>query len=168
MKKQELITLGIATLVFISVVVAYVWWFNSLATLQGETRALQTQIDTARATSAHASRIAQASVELTAEEALVASHLVHTNDVVSFLHYVETSGAPSGALVKVVSVSESPTKDSITLALHIQGSFSAVLQTLGALEYGPYIVSAKSVTLDTREDGVWQLSGSFTTLSSLP
>lgn len=133
-----------------------------------EAQAVIQEIHELRATTAKVSALKNESAGLVADEALLASYFVRGEDIVPFLEYVERSGAPYSTLVNVASVSDMHESGTIALAVEIEGSFTGILKTLSALEYGKYALSAKSTTLEKGADGGWKLRGNFTALSYTP
>jgi secreted Zn-dependent insulinase-like peptidase len=150
--KNELSIFGVTLVTLIAVAGLYVWGFQEVTRISVIFPvAAQNQSEAFRA-----------------QEAEVFSHFAQSNDIVTFLTYVETRGQAYDATVSVASVSDTAATGNITLALTIQGSFSAVMKTLAALEYGSYALSAQTITLEKRTEGPWELKGTFTAATELP
>lgn len=168
MKSKELTMLVIMSVLAVGALGAYWFAFSSLTRLQTENTTLSDSVSAIRTASARAIRARDERTTLETDEAVIVQHVVHTDDVVSFLNYVETSGDVYGAVVEVLSVSEAPDNTTVALAVQITGSFSSVMHTLGSLEYGRYPLQARTVTVDVQQDGTWKLSGSFSAPTLAP
>lgn len=112
--------------------------------------------------------------ELETDEAILRSYFVEEEEIVGFLEELERVGSAQGSTIEVVSVTPASQADArLTLALRIEGSFSVVMRTLGSLEYGPWDIRTKDVTLDTLSDdesAQWTAAAVFTvgTITPLP
>lgn len=157
----SLIQLIVAALLTLGAAGAYAGGYWLVEHARAEAVTLAGQIAEKEAQSARSSSARTALAELSDKEAFVAAHLVATTDIVSFLERLEAAGKEFGATVSVASVQDSSAKDgTIVLSLSIEGSFDAVMRTLGAIEHGPFANAAKSVTLNS--DGLgWRAVGSF-------
>lgn len=163
--KNPLIHLIAAAIILVVTIVAYGLWYVAVDTANAQARTLAGEI---RTKGQDAERIAEAKAALTAlavNESSVAQHFVSANDVVPFLSSLESTGKALGAKVDVVSVgADTSGKDKfghINLALHINGSFNAVVRTLGAFEYAPYDITLTNLTLDTTGAPDWSAAVSL-------
>ena len=69
--------------------------------------------------------------------------------MVAFINDLEARGRVQGVAVNVLSVSAGgETKQpTLTLVLTVQGTFDAVMRTVGAIEYAPYALSISGLSL---------------------
>ncbi len=154
MNLKPFIPLVIATAIL--AVAAGIYGFGYYRLSKGEAKVIELakQIDTK---SLEMERIAKAQATLTtltADEEALRAYTVDTNDIVAFLERLQSAGAPFGATVEVVSVTQdrAALHNRVTTALSISGSFDAVLRTLGTIEYAPYDGVLTSVNFDTPAD----------------
>lgn len=89
------------------------------------------------------------------EEAMVNQYFVSTAGVVPFLENLQATGTSLGSTVTVVSVAANAggAHPSLALSLHITGTFSGVVRTLGAVEYAPYYVTVNTLSLVAADTG---------------
>lgn len=161
MKNSALIHLGIAILVAILAVIAYVWWQEQVLQAVSAARTLAEEASSVSGTQAETLRSKTELSTLTADEAFVEERFLPPSGIVEFLEGLEETGRSYEAEVSVVSVSDVLDGDRIAIALSVEGSFDAVMRTLGTLEYGPRAVTVETVTLDTSGEGAWTLAGRF-------
>ncbi|HYD92994.1 MAG TPA: hypothetical protein VEB18_00860 [Candidatus Paceibacterota bacterium] len=155
MKNPALSHTVIAVLLAVVSIGAYWFWLARVEATAEDARSLAAQIEEksgARALSATARLAAE---ELAEGEAFVATHAVSEEDVVAFLETLEVMGRTHGASVDIASVSDVE-NGRITIALSIEGSFEAVMRTIGALEHGPYAGATGALSLDARGDSSWR------------
>jgi len=143
--------LAFAALLFIASLAAYGSWYAIVSARSAEAAQLATDIQTKDqdASKLQAAKAALASLE--GDEAAIGAHFVSTADVVPFLEGLQAEGSKLGTTVSIASVSADTdaTRPTLALSLQINGSFSAVLRTLGAVEYAPYFVSVSDLSLST-------------------
>ncbi len=140
----------IALLIFVAALVAYGMWYRSVTIVSARTVDLAAQIETKTATQKRIAAIRAALDELANDEARVNQYFVSPDTVVSFLEELQAHGADTGASVDVLSVSAgtATTQPTLQISLVIDGSFNAVMQTIGRIEYAPYHVSVSSLALN--------------------
>jgi len=151
MRRVTLIHLILAVLLVLSVLGAYLFWFTAVGKASAEAAVLAENI---RAKSQELEKVAAAKVALEAlaeDEASIRAYLVREAEIVPFLGRLEEAGTSLGASVDVVSVSTETLaeRSRIMLSVKIEGSFDAVLRTLGSIEYGAYDSSVERITFDT-------------------
>ena len=117
-----------------------------------------------RAEIAKAAALKNATQALGTSEEVISSHLLQKENIVPFLTSFETAGNPVGATGHVVSVSEEKiaTHPKVSVSILINGSFDAVMRTVGILENSPYDSELTGLTLDSGGPivkGVQQWSG---------
>ncbi|MGB4076836.1 MAG: hypothetical protein WBK28_04005 [Minisyncoccia bacterium] len=161
MTREPLIHLALS-LLFVAVCAgAYTFWFFASERVHDETAVVLTQIaehelDQARTTSARAQI-----EELTTEEAFVRSYFVPEEDIVLFLEHLEEIGTGDNAEVSVASVTGSAKEGHISVSLSVEGTFNAVLKTIGHIEHGSYAVTTESLTFESEGEGRWRAVGVF-------
>jgi hypothetical protein len=140
-----------AVAVFIASVILYVGGYYLLDHFTARADELATQVNVKNQALENATRAHSAISSLTTEQGSVDQYLITKQEVVSFLESLQGVGAPLGAKVNVLSVSDQKdkTRSRIQLQLSVTGSFDAVMRTLGAIEYAPYDGVMSNVTLNT-------------------
>lgn len=167
--KGPAVHLGISVLVLAAAAGAYAFGYLQVTNAKQEAANLASAIAAREAEQERGASARSRLAEVAADEEFLASRLVADADIVAFLEGLEGAGDEFGAIVKVASVSgDSAAADGrITLALSIEGSFAAVMKTLGVIEYGPYALSPRDVSISGAGDS-WVLTGSFIALAATP
>lgn len=115
---------------------------------------LKSQIVEENVASAHLSGLRAMLSGLAADEAAMQAYFISDATVVPFISELEADGQAQHAIVSVGSVSTNSASKfaspSILLTVSIDGSFDAVMRTVGNIEYMPYNVSIG--TLAIRKD----------------
>lgn len=145
------------SLVCIASLASYSYGYAVLAKTSAAVAELQAQID---AKTESANRIASARLilsEIAADEAVVRGYFVPEAGVVSFIDNLEARAAAQKAAMRVLSVAtgsvgEQPT---LVLSLALDGTFDAVMRTIGAIEYAPYNLYLSSLSLSENGKGIW-------------
>lgn len=84
------------------------------------------------------------------ERDAINGYFVSSDTTVPFLEELEATGRSLGSVVSVVSVAEVTTpRPLLNVALRVEGSFVAVMRTVGAIEYGPRDIQVTAFTMDT-------------------
>lgn len=164
MKQAPLVQVVIGSLTALLLVGGSVYALHIVKQLSSESAALRSEIAAKDAERARSTSVRSGETELVATESYVASHFLKTEDIVSFLEELESTGTTFGAEVNVASLSgdDSASSGRISLSLSITGSFDAVMRTLGAIEHGSYANMVKDITMDTGGgDGTWSATGVF-------
>ncbi len=161
--KPALIQLIVALVVLLLLGGGYVFWYDHVQALDARAGALGAEIASKDAERSRSASARSGEAELAAQEAFVASHLVATADIVSFLERLEKTGRGFGAEVHVASVSDTvkASDGRISLSLSVAGPFDAVMRTIGAIEQGPYAMSVQDLSLDTADGSSWSATGVF-------
>ncbi len=164
--KAHVIHLVISLVALAAAVGAYAFGFMLVSDQKQEAANLVTAIAAKEAEQARGASARSRLAEVASDEEFLASRFVADAEIVSFLEGLESTGDAFGATVKVASVSgDAPAAESrITLSLSIQGSFPAIMKTLGAIEHGRYALAPRDVSL-AGEGEVWNLTGSFVALT---
>ncbi len=167
--KAPLIQLTIAILALIAAAGGYVLGFGLVSSAKEEATTLASDIAAKEVVQARGASARTRLAEVVSDEEFLAGHFVASADIVSFLEGLEGAGDAFGATVKVASVTgATPTEEGrIALALSIEGSFDAVMKTLGVIEHGRYAMTARDLSL-SGVDGLWILTGSFVAMTITP
>lgn len=149
MNIRTLVPLIIAVLILLGAVALYGAGYYLLTKFNETENGLDTQIaakgrDLENASRAHAALSSQGGQTLD-------QYLLAKSDIVPFLEELQGEGAPFGAKVDVLSVTDQKDKvrSRVQLSLSITGSFDAVMRTLGSIEYSPYDGVMTNVSLGT-------------------
>jgi hypothetical protein len=155
--KSPFLHLIIWILIVVGALAAQGVWYSEVSHKSAEVAQLQNQIDTKTET---ASRIASARItlsEIAGDEAIVQGYFVPETGVVPFIDDLETRARAQNATMKVLSVSVGGTSKQPTLGLSIalDGSFDAVMRTVGAIEYAPYDLVITKLSTGKTEKNIW-------------
>jgi hypothetical protein len=156
--RSSLASLAGALVIFLIVVVGYGAWYTRVAEKSARVAELQQNIATKNET---ISRIATARATLqenTSPAHNLAQYVVAEEEVVSFISVLEEIARERGSALQVVAVSASDdakTAPTLSFTLGIDGTFPALMQTLGAIEYAPYAISFSGLTLAKGEKSGW-------------
>jgi len=140
-----------------AILTGYSFWYAVIAEKSASVANLQSQIDTKTET---ARRIASARAmitEIEGDEAIVQSYFVPKTGVVTFIDNLETQGREQGTAVNVLSVSTGTdgSQPTLTLSITVNGTFDAVMRTIGAIEYSPYDLSFSTLSIGQDEKNSW-------------
>ena len=145
----------IALVFALAMVAGYSGWYATISKESSAVAELQKQITTE---SENVNRIASARTALSqiaGDEANVQSYFVSEAGVVTFINSLEARGLAQKTTVSVLSVSKggSVSAPTLLISLTINGTFDAVMRTVGAIEYAPYTVSIETlgVQLDAKD-----------------
>lgn len=158
--KSPLTQFIIVSLVCITSIIGYGFWYSAVKAKSASVALLENQIVTKKEAEKHAASTQASLIEISGDEASMRGYFISETDIVAFINDLETQGQKQKATVEVVSVSTSATSVQSVLAftLVVTGTFDAVMRTIGAIEYAPYdlSVSALSITKDKGSD--WRAS----------
>lgn len=158
----------ILTLLLIVGVAGTVLAYKELTRIQTASVQISEEIAHQTAQEERTARVRSRLEQLGHDEELIQSHLVAVDDVVPFLQHIEGVGSDNGALLEVVSVSNTASEGYVRISIKVNGTFSAVMRTLGALEYDSYAISINSISIDKRDVDMWEAVGNVTALIYLP
>lgn len=133
------------------------FWYAIIANKSAAVADLQNQIDTKIKTAERIASARSALAEISGDESTVQSHFVPETGVVSFIDDLETRAKEQSAAMKVLSVSVggTDTRPTLVLSFTIDGTFDAVMRTVGAIEYAPYDLFISKLSFGKDEKGVW-------------
>ena len=156
--KSRFIHLGIALVITILALVSYSSFHYAVVQASASVAALEGEI-TARTESA--GRIAQARAalaEIAGGEALVESYFVSEEGVVNFIDDIEARGRSLGSTLTVsaVETSQADEHPALLLTLQTEGSFDALMRTIGTIEHAPYALSVADLSLAQRGEHLWR------------
>jgi len=156
--KSPLTHLVFALIMGAALLATYGVWYAAVSAKSASVTALQGQIDTKTETIKRLATTRATFAEMAGDEAVVQGYFVPETGVVSFIDSLESRGDSLGATVNVLSVSTSKTsaQPSLELSLAINGTFDAVMRTVGAIEYAPYALSIMSLSVEQEAGGVWR------------
>ena len=148
--------IGALVLLILSVF-GYGVWYATVAAQSTSVANLESQINTKTAAASRIASARAALAEIAGDEAAVQSYFVPETGVVSFIDNLETNARAQGATLSVLSVSTSGTgaQSAFIFALTINGSFDAVMRTVGAIEYAPYALSISALSLGQDSKKGW-------------
>ncbi len=137
---------------------AYFYLYEAVSAKSAEAAQLQTQINAKTEASSRVVAAQAALSEIAVDEAAVQAYFVPESAVVPFIDDLESRGRVLHTTVAVTSVAAKQVENrpALVLALTINGSFDAVMRTVGAIEYAPYDISVSSLTLALSDAGNWQ------------
>lgn len=160
MNRTPLIHLGLASLLLIAAIVAYAFWYTKVSGMRAEVAALTAEAEAATIAAGEISSARSALAKLAEDEAYFGSYFVSTSTVVSYLEDIEGAGDAFGSSLEVVSVTPEG-KARLAVSFRATGSFSAVMRTIGAMEYGAHdaIIGNLNVETNASSEGAWVASG---------
>ncbi|OIO50728.1 hypothetical protein CO131_00025 [Candidatus Kaiserbacteria bacterium CG_4_9_14_3_um_filter_50_16] len=151
--KSSFFHLVFAIVVCVVILIGYGVWHAAIAKEGAAVTTLQSQIDAKTEAINRMSTTQTVLADITGDEAVVQSYFVSETGVVAFINDLEDRGRLLGTVVNVLSVSTGvvPAQPTLVFALTINGTFDAVMRTVGAIEYAPYDISIS--TLSVGQDG---------------
>lgn len=160
-----LLALGIA----IAAIVGYSIGYSMISNKSTMTADLEKRIATATANLNSMSSARAMLGQIAGDEAKVQSYFVSEADVVGFINYLESHGAAQKATVDVLSVSSGgiPEQPTLLLSLTIEGTFDAVMRTVGVMEYAPYDVAISTFSVNQNAKNSWRADVTLT-VGSIP
>ncbi|MFH1178400.1 MAG: hypothetical protein V1711_01605 [bacterium] len=155
--KSHLIHFITTIVACVATLIGYSFWYAAIAEKSAFVVDFQSQIETKTET---AKRIASARATITeikGDEAIVQSYFVPKTGVVTFIDNLETQGREQGTTVNVLSVSTGTdgSRPTLILSITVNGTFDAVMHTIGAIEYSPYDLSFSTLSMGQNEKNSW-------------
>jgi hypothetical protein len=155
--KSPLTHFIIAAVVCLIVIAGYCAWYSVISAKSNSVANLQSQIDTETETASRAASARAAVSEIESDEATVHNYFVPETGVVAFINNLEEQGQSEGTTVDVLSVSTgTDSLPTLSFSLTIEGTFDAVMRTVGAIEYSPYDLSISEFSINQDEKSGWQ------------
>ncbi len=155
--KSSTMHISIWISICVATIVGQGFWYAVIAEKSAEVASLQNQIDTKTETAGRVAAARTALAEIADDESAVQSYFVPETRVVSFIDDLEARARAQAATMKVLSVSigDDAKKPTLVLSLTVNGTFDAVMRTVGAIEYAPYDLSILKLSLGKEEKSVW-------------
>ncbi len=157
--RSPLFHLSVWILICATTLIGYGFWYATVANKSVTVANLQNQINTKANTSMHVAAARAALVEIAGDESLVQGYFVSEMEVVSFIDNLEALARTQTAVLKVLSVSTGGTAAQSNLVLlfsiSVDGSFDAVMRTIGAIEYAPYDISVSELSMEKYGKDAW-------------
>lgn len=146
-----------AVVLGVVIIIGYGMWYATISTKSTAATDLQNHIDAKTET---VNRIAATRATLAGigtDEAVVQGYFVPESGVVDFIDSLQTHGTALGTTVRVLSVSKSGTaaQPSLSFSLTINGTFDAVMRTVGSIEYAPYHLSIAALGIVQDAEHNW-------------
>jgi hypothetical protein len=154
------IALGICVLS----VAIYAYAYFYVADESARAAELAATIDSKKATVDRASLIRAALLKLGEDEARIKNYFVSEENIGTFVSQLEEIGKSLGTQVDITSVGEG--KDAarpvLTVTVRMQGTFDAVLRSIGAIEHASYAITLNSVSVSSAGGDVGSWSATMT------
>ena len=147
----------LALIISLAVIVGYATWYANVSKKSSDVANLQNQIAVASDDMSRISSARDALSDIADDEDAIQNYFVSDVNVVSFINELEMLGFAESATVGVISVSKSGTRTfpTLLLTLSIDGTFDAVMRTVGAIEYAPYAISVSTLGVVRGEGNIW-------------
>jgi len=141
--------IGALVLVLV-LMVGYLVWFFTVSGVRADASHAASEVVRIEREDAAIVDAKETITALASDEAKLRSYFIAKSDTVAFLEELEQESEALGTSLEVLSVTEPVVENGrLTLALRIEGTFSSVMRTLGAIEFGPHDTRVDSLTLDT-------------------
>ncbi|MBI4088593.1 hypothetical protein HY415_00675 [Candidatus Kaiserbacteria bacterium] len=139
-------------------IIAYGFWYAAVEAKSAAVAHLEDQIAVKTEAARHIAYARASLAEIAGDEASIRDYFVSETGVVAFINNLEEQGRVQGADVNVASVSMSNAGASpmLTFSITVQGTFDAVMRTVGAIEYAPYDLSISAFSLARNTKGDWR------------
>ncbi len=156
--KSSFMQLAIAFAVCVTAFATYGFLYAAVSAKSVAVAHLESEIATAIEATSRAASMRAALAKIMSDEAIMQSYFVPEIGVVTFINDLEARGRLQGTVVNVLSVSaggemKQPT---LMLALTINGTFDAMMRTVGAIEYAPYALSILGLSLGQDGKDGWR------------
>lgn len=147
----------VAVTMCVAAIVGYGIWYATISAKSSAVADLQNQIDTKTETVSRIAATRATLADVANDEATVQAYFVPETNVVAFINSLETYGKTLGAKVSVLSVSKGGTaaQPALALSLSANGTFDAVMRTIGAIEFAPYDISISSLSVAQDDTNAW-------------
>jgi hypothetical protein len=145
-------------IICVAALAGYGVWYSAIAAKSATVAALQDGIDTKTETINRIAATRATLADIASDEAVVQNYFVPELGVVTFIDALEARGKELKASISVLSVSTSGTsaRPTLTLTLSVEGTFDAVMRTLGSIEYAPYSLSLTTLSVMQDDGGTWR------------
>lgn len=160
--KSPLTHLLLAIVVGVATCAAYGFWYVMVSQKSADVAALDQKIVAANEDIKRVAAANTALAEISGDETKVQSYFVSDtgmgSPVKDFVNALQALGDAEKSQVNVLLITPgtSSAQPSLVLNLSIQGTFDAVMRTLGAIEYAPYDLTISNVTIQKNDKNSWQ------------
>lgn len=151
--KKHTIILIVSLSIFLLFLGAYQLGYGAVISLRQSVEKLDANIRGKQELLARSDTEAETVVSLAKDEDIINRYIVTNISVVKFLNVFEAIGRATGATVSVVSVSKQVKfgKQVYVISINAQGSFSEVMNTVGAIETMPYYITTRMVSISNAQ-----------------
>lgn len=155
--KQSLTDLAIACVVAGVVGAGYMAWDSAVIAKSTLVANVEHRIAVKTEAASRITSVRAALAEIEGDEQTIQNYFVSKSRIVSFIDEVEQQGRRLGATVGVLSVSsvDTPEYPVLSLTFAIEGTFDAVMRTVGAIEYAAYDLAIASFSMNQVSASVW-------------
>lgn len=140
-------------------ILCYGFWYTAVGEKSVAVADLESQILTKTETTNRIASARASLAQIAGDEASIQSYFVPETGVVAFIDALQAKGKALGATVDVLSVSATDSSvtatPSLTFSLSIDGTFDAVMRTVGAIEYAPYDLTLSGLSITQVTKGNW-------------
>ncbi|MSU74811.1 hypothetical protein EXS57_03485 [Candidatus Kaiserbacteria bacterium] len=173
--KSPFLHIILASCFCVVTLISYGFWYATVGAKSVAVASLESRVV---AKTTRADQIASSRASLTKianDEAVIQNYFVPETKIVDFIDLLQARGKEQEASIEVLSVSSAgtgTTKSSLTLKLAINGTFSAILRTIGVIEYAPYAITVSGLSITQTKEG-WRadvdlLVGSLSVITNAP
>jgi hypothetical protein len=158
--KNLAVQLTLAALACTLSLVSYAIWYSVITEKSNDVSGLERQIQ-AKTGASDRSNVTSDDLDLVAaSEASVQSYFVPETAAATFIDGLQARGLQFAATTSILSVSAQSLANQpmLALSLTITGTFDSVMRTVGAIEYAPYAISIRSLSLGQVAKNSWQAS----------
>lgn len=155
--KQSLTNFAVALIVAGVACAGYIFWNSVISAKSAVVADVEYRIVIKTEAASRITSVRTALAELEGDENKIALYFISKSEIVTFIDELEQQGKDLGSTVGVSSVSSVDSTDHpmLTLTFAIEGTFDAVMRTVGAIEYASYDLSISSFTMRQVSDRVW-------------
>jgi len=156
--RSPLAHLLLALVISIAAIASYGAWYAAVSNKSKEVADLQGQITAATQSIGRVASARAALAGIADEEAKVRGYFVPESGVVAFINDLESRGLAQKAAVTMLSVSTGGTaaRPTLLLSLSLEGTFDAIMRTVGAIEYAPYDLSISTLSVGWEDKNTWR------------
>jgi len=162
----------LASVLFCGALVGYQVWYSKIQEKSSTVAALTNQIELNTKAEKRVALVRASLADIADVEVSIQNYFVSDASIVSFIDTLQTQGHAQGATLEVHSVAKggSSLQPVLTLTLGVDGTFDAVMRTIGTVEYAPYAITISQLALrltDKADKGTWHADLTLL-VSSLP
>ena len=146
-----------ALILCVLVSVGYGIWYVAISSQSTDVANVENQIAEKTQPANHIASTRAALTEIAGDENIIQKYFVSKTDIVAFIDNLEERGKAQKTEISVLSVSTegAPLQPTLILSLTINGTFDAVMRTVGSIEYAPYAISILELSLAQVAENSW-------------